>query len=487
MFLRARDGAGGSLNAMAVYTKHPVAEPPAPPAREATGHLMLRAYSVLCLFGVFGHTAVYNLLGTGGAAVVLAVLTLGALGLWIPAVAKGRPTRFRWRRLPWAALIYATLALVSVLWSRWPSATLLTWVLMAAITVTALMIATMLTWQEIVRALSTMLKLLLGLSLLIELWVALVLRHPILPNFADLPPGRIDPVSYWVRGNLFNGGRIQGIVGNAHELAMMCLFALIVFGVLYAARVRRRGMLLVWSVLAVVLLVKAASTTVYLGLVVLLVVLAAALVARAATGRGARRALYLVFVIVAAGGVAGGVLLRDRVLALFGKGSDLTGRVEIWQSVWERALTRPVFGNGFSSPWVPWDPAFDGWILNHGLTVFHAHDMWLDVFLQLGAVGVALMVIAWLALLWRSWFFAVDRPRWDLDAHRPYSALSLVPLLLTVALLFEGVAESAPIMLWGWMLLILLSFKMKSVPLIGIGVSERTPLVERGMLSRQVP
>ncbi|MFD5225022.1 O-antigen ligase family protein [Microbacterium sp. NPDC058342] len=472
---------------MAVYTKHPVAAPPVAPARETTGHLMVRAYGVLCLFAVFAHTAVYNLVGPVGAVIVLTVLTLGALAIWVPAVAKGRPTRFPWRRLPWAALGYGALALVSVLWSRWPMATLLTWALLAAVTVTALFLSTLLSWQEIARALSTAFKLILGLSLAIELWVSLLLRHPLLPNFVDAPDGRIDPHLYWVRGNLFDGGRIQGIVGNAHTLAMMCLFALIVFGVLYAARVRRRGVLIVWALLAVVLLVAAASTTVYLGVAVILAVLAAALIARRATMPAARRVVYLVFAAVAVVAVASATLLGGRVLELFGKSADLTGRVEIWQKVWERAITRPAFGNGFSSPWVPWDPAFQGWIVDHGLTVFHAHDMWLDVFLQLGAAGVVLMAIAWLALTWRAWFFAVDRPRWDLDARRPYSAISLLPLLLTTALLFEGLAESAPIMLWGWLLLILLSFKMKSVPLIGVSVGERTPLISHGPRARPVP
>ncbi|GAA3927135.1 O-antigen ligase family protein [Microbacterium soli] len=472
---------------MAEHSKHPVAAPPAAPARETTGHLAVRGYGVLCLFAVFAHTAVYNLVGPVGAVIVMIVLTAGALAIWIPAVARRRPTRFPWRRLPWTALGYGALALVSVLWSRWPGATLLTWPLLAGVTVVALLVGTMLSWQEIVRALSTTLKLILGLSLAIELWVALVVRHPILPNFADIPDGRIDPVSYWVRGNLFDGGRIQGIVGNAHTLAMMCLFALIVFGVLFAARVRRRGLLVVWAALAVFLLVRAASTTVYLGVAVLLAVLAAALVARAADGPRARRRAYLCFALVGVVVVATAVLLRDRILAVFGKSSDLTGRVEIWRAVWERAITRPVFGNGFSSPWVPWDPAFDGWILDHGITVFHAHDMWLDVFLQLGATGVVLMGIAWLALTWRAWFFAVDRPRWDLDARRPYSAISLLPLLMTTALLFEGIAESAPIVLWGWLTLILLSFKMKSVPLIGIGVGERTPVISHGPRARPVP
>lgn len=445
---------------------------------------MVRAYSVLSLFCVFGHTAVYNLVGPVGSGILLVVLSAGALAIWIPAVVAQRPTRFPWRRLPWAALGYAALALVSTLWSRWPAATLLTWSLLAAITVTALLVATMLTWQEIARALSTALKVILGLSLAIELWVALVLRHPLLPNFVDLPDGKVDPHLYWVRGNLFDGGRIQGVVGNAHTLAMMCLFALIVFGVLYATQVRRRTMLIVWAALAVVLLVKAASATVYLSIAVVVAVLIAALIARVTRRRGP---LYLGFGVVAVLGVATAVVLRDNLLALLGKGSDLTGRIEIWQAVWDRAITRPVLGNGFSSPWVPWDPAFDGWILNHGLTVFHAHDMWLDVFLQLGVVGVILMAVAWLALTWRAWFFAVDRPRWDLDAERPYSPLSLLPVLLVAVLLVEGLAESAPIMLWGWLLLILLSFKMKAVPLIGVGVGERTPVISHGPQSRQVP
>ncbi|MFP3822095.1 hypothetical protein SB658_25700, partial [Bacillus sp. SIMBA_008] len=84
--------------------------------------------------------------------------------------------------------------------------------------------------------------------------------------------------------------------------------------------------------------------------------------------------------------------------------------------------------------------------------------------LQLGALGVVLMALAYVSLLWRSWFFAVDRPRWDLEAARPFSPLTLLPSLFTIVLLVQGLSESTPIMLWGWMLLVLLSFKLKSVP-----------------------
>ena len=39
----------------------------------------------------------------------------------------------------------------------------------------------------------------------------------------------------------------------------------------------------------------------------------------------------------------------------------------------------------------------------------------------------------------------------------------------------------------GWLLLVMLSFKIKSVPLVGVGLSERTPLISHGAQPRQVP
>lgn len=460
---------------MAQHSRLSTAPPPSAPARESTGHLLLRAHIVLLLFGVFAHTAVFNLLGVDGAAVVLGVLLLGTLGLAVPRIALARPARFPWRRLPWAALGYLALALVSVLWSRWPSATLLTWTLQASITVVALFIAFTLSWHEIARALSSALKWVLGLSLVLELWVPLVLRRPLLPFFSDLPAGKPDPHWYWVRGDLFDGGRLQGIVGNSNTLGILCAIALVVFALLYAQGARRRPALLIWIALAAFFFLRAGSATAYASLAIGALVLGAALLFRRARRPAQRTRLYAVFAAVAVVGAAGIWFARNTVFGALGKSSDLTGRVEIWRKVWDRAVQHPVFGNGFSSPWVPWDPAFHGWIIDHRITVFMAHNMWLDVFLQLGAIGVVLIAIVFLAFAWRAWFFAVDRPRWDLVDDRPYAALSLLPTVLVAMLLVLGLAESTPIMLWGWLLVILLSFKMKISPFVGSGPGEGAP------------
>ncbi|MEV4666883.1 O-antigen ligase family protein [Microbacterium sp. LWO12-1.2] len=471
---------------MAQYTKHPVAARPTAPERESTGHLLLRGYAILVLIVTFAHSAVYNLLGQDGAGVVLAVFTLATVAIGVPMLARKRPQPFRWRRLPWTALGYVTLALISVAWSQWRVPTLVTWVLLAAVTVNALFLVHVLTWNEIIRALSSAFKWILGLSLALELWVSLVLHGPLLPNFLTLPDGKIDPQWYWVRDNLFDGGRIQGIVGNANLLAIISLFAIITFGVLFAARARWRTTLALWILLAAYFLLRTSSATAFVCAAAVVVVLVVALAMRRARTPGARTRVYTIAIGTTVIGGAAVWVLREPLFALLGRSADLTGRSEkIWTKVLERASEHPFFGNGFSSPWIPSDPAFDGWITDHGITVFHAHNMWLDVFMQLGALGVALMAIAYLSLLWRAWFFAVDRPRWDLNSRRAYSPLTLLPSLFTVVLLVQGLSESTPIMLWGWMLLVLLSFKLKSVPLVGVG--ERDLVFERGTRPRRVP
>ncbi|WP_456283627.1 O-antigen ligase family protein [Microbacterium sp. JZ101] len=475
---------------MTQLSRHPVADPPTAPEREKTGHLLLRAYAVLVVFSALAHSFWYNLAGVAGAAVLLGALTLATLAIWLPRLRRSRrATPFAWRRLPWLGLAYAAFALLSLLWSAWPAATAVTWLLLASATLQGLFLADALTWRELVRCLEISLRWVLGLSLLLELWVAGIRRRPLLPNFSDAPADP-DPHWYWVRGNLLDGvldpGRVQGIVGNANLLGILCLLALIVFGIRLADRAPSPAVRIVWIAVAAFLLLRSGSVTTLVALVAVAGVLCAALlIRRAALPRG-RTPLYAVFAGVAVVGIVSAVLLRERLLALVGREGDLTGRGDIWQAVLERASTRPVAGNGFASPWLPWDPAFDGWILDHGITVFHAHDMWLDVYLQLGAIGVALVAGVFAALTWRAWFFAVDRPRWDIRADRPYQAITLLPILVVAMLLVQGLTESGPIMLWGWMLVTLLAFKIKSVPLVDVGVAEasapeRRPLrVRRG-------
>jgi len=109
-----------------------------------------------------------------------------------------------------------------------------------------------------------------------------------------------------------------------------------------------------------------------------------------------------------------------------------------------------------------------------------AHNMWVDVSMQLGIIGVVLLALLYLAFVWRAWFFAIDRPRWDLRADRPYSPLTLLPTLVGAILLVQGLAESSPLLLWGWLFLVMLGSKIKQSPHVGVGPAEETAAIERG-------
>lgn len=459
---------------MAMYTSHPVSALPTAPPRETTGHLLLRAWCVFVLFLALGGVGVINAVGPTVAGIVVVASALVSAVVWSvvrPPVAV--------RRLPFLAFGYVAWAGLSILWSAWPAASVLTWLLLAITTFQGLFVGAVLTWRDVVGAVASAAKWAVGLSLLFELAVSIFVRGPILPGFVR-PEGRMDPIVYWSRDNLFDGGRIQGIFGNANLLGAAMLLAIIVFAIRYAARAPRRSLLWGWIAVAAFLLVRAGSATTVVAAAFVVLVLATVLVMRTARRPGERTRWYVLYALVGLGGGAALWFGRDSVFGALGRDADLTGREGIWADVLARADQHPFVGWGFSTPWISSEPLIDGWIVDHGQTVVQAHSMWLDVYFQLGGVGVVLLALVFLAYVWRSWFFAIDRPRWDLRADRPYSPLTLLPTLVGALLVVQGLTESTPLLLWGWMLVVLFGSKIKQSPLLGVGPAEQSLAIERG-------
>ncbi len=465
---------------MAVYSKHPASAPPAPPVREKTGHLMLRGWCIFVMFMALSGTAWVHAFGELSAAVITIGGGIVSVILWFVV----RPP-VQWRRLPWFVVAFVALATLSLLWSAWPQTTALTLLLLWITTIQALFVGSVLTWRELVRAAASALKWVMALSILFELWVAVVVQAPILPGFEVATAA--DPIEYWSRNNLFEGGRLQGIMGNANLLGPVALLAIIVFGIRIALRAPRRGLLWAWIALSAYLFVRASSATAYVAAAGVVVVLATVLLMRRARRPHERTKYYVAYAVVGLGGLAALYFLRDTIFTALGRSADLTGREDIWEKVLARAEERPWLGWGYAPPWAPWDPAFDGWIIDHGQTVLQAHNMWIDIRMQLGIVGVVITALLYLAFVWRSWFFAVDRPRWDLRDDRPYSPITLLPTLIGAIVLVQGLAESSPLMLWGWMFVVMLGAKIKQSPHVGVGPAEQSLAIERGEPTKQAP
>ncbi|MDJ0350973.1 O-antigen ligase family protein [Cryobacterium sp. PH29-G1] len=365
-----------------------------------------------------------------------------------------------WRKFPKTITAFLLLATLSIAWSYYPGASALGIALQLITTLAALFLAVTLTWPELLRTLAGALRWVLALSLVFELIVAVVIRHPVLPFFVDYGTIHIPNAFYWSRGLLLAGGPIEGIVANRNLLGFVALLAIIVFTVQLRAHTVKRGAGLVWLTVAIGMLVLTRSATVTVALAAVVAALLFALWARTVHDQH-RRPLYVVAAASVGVVVAALALFSSQLFALLGRSEDLTGRFDIWASVTQLALERPVFGWGWVSYWVPWVEPFNDLAVRKGVTYLQAHNAWLDVWLQLGIFGVILFAALVFSTLWRAWFLAVDRPRRGVTDNEPFAVSALLPLLLLVALIAQSVAESRLLVESGWVILIVLAVVTK--------------------------
>jgi len=91
----------------------------------------------------------------------------------------------------------------------------------------------------------------------------------------------------------------------------------------------------------------------------------------------------------------GGVFTVDfggqaEVFKAMGRSSDLTGRTEIWQILIPMA-PNPIVGSGFETFWVGWRTPDLERLVHFGIN--EAHDGYIEVYLQLGLLGLGLIAL----------------------------------------------------------------------------------------------
>jgi O-antigen ligase len=132
----------------------------------------------------------------------------------------------------------------------------------------------------------------------------------------------------------------------------------------------------------------------------------AVLAVRRARTRRARIATYWTLAALVLAGGALVTLFSRQLLALLGKSDTLTGRLGIWDAVIGLAQQRPVAGWGWISYWAPWVAPFKNLVKKAGVQQLHAHNAWLDVWLQLGILGVVVFAALVLLTGYRAWRMA---------------------------------------------------------------------------------
>lgn len=377
------------------------------------------------------------------------LVALAIIVLWVLVAIR---LRVDLRRIPIALGTLLGLMVASLVWSFYPGATavgLLT--TLATVAVGAIMAHTV-SLEQLLRALGVALRWIIGLSLAFELVVAAVFQRPVLPLWVSWEEP-FPKAFYWSRALLFEGGRIQGIPGNANLLAFAALIGVIVFAIQVAER--RVGAAAGWGWLGASLLTLALtrSSTVLVAGLAALVALGVLLLARRLTMRG-RLTLYGLTAAAAAGAVVLAFAFRETLLDLLGRSDDLTGRLDIWAAVIGLAEQRPVLGWGWVSYWAPWVEPFDDLVVINGVTYLQAHNAWLDVLMQLGWVGLVVFTILIVTTGARVLSWSVDAPLGD---PAPTAALRLLPALLLTVLLVHSLAESRLLIEAGLVLLVYLA------------------------------
>lgn len=424
----------------------------------------LQLLAVLILIDTIGGVAVRNLIGWPAFVALSIALVVAAIVVLI----RLRPRDLRWSNLPISLIAFLAIATASIAWSQYRFESLLGTLILLATTTVAIFLAFALTWHTFFRALATSLRYLLLGSLLFELIISIFVRHPVYIWWVDAPADDEKPLKLlmWSRNLLFEGGPIQGLFGNSVLLGFTALLGLIVFTLQLVANDVRPFKGWFFITLSVLLLGLTRSATIAVALLAVVIALGFALWARrlgdTETGYRSRTPLYVTATALILAGVAAITFARDFVFSLLGKSSDLTGRVETWQKVIELAQQHPVFGWGWVGYWAPWVEPFKSLDTKNHIQVMHAHNAWLDVWLQVGIIGLVLFALLIFSTFWRLWFAAVDRPRVSATEWIPYRTTSLAPFLIVVALLVQSLTESRILVEGGWVLLVLSSMQIKT-------------------------
>jgi exopolysaccharide production protein ExoQ len=184
----------------------------------------------------------------------------------------------------------------------------------------------------------------------------------------------------------------RGIYNTKNACAAMTSFFLA--GAFYAPSLTLLGRLWrrMYVGLSLILIFMSKSATSYILVLLLLIfVITVKLTQRL---RVSDRAAAIALAILLMGStVAAAVLSMSQILFALGKSSTLTGRTSIWHSAMAAVLKRPLLGYGYMAFWQPFSGRVNTVFLENRWSVSGAHNGFLEVWLSLGAIGLALILL----------------------------------------------------------------------------------------------
>ena len=371
-----------------------------------------------------------QLIGPAGLIAIIAGLVVLA-----GASAFARRESIQWRGLlPISLLAFLGWAGLSVLWSAYKWATLGGLAFLGAFTVLALYVALMRDTIQIVRAYGDVLRFVLGVSIALEIISGVLVDTPI--KLLD------------ISGNLDVLGPIQGISGTRNQLGILAVIALITFLTELRTRSVPRG-LAIGSIVGAGIALLLTRSPVAIGALIVVALAAVALygLRRVAPERRRFWQVGLLVAVVIAAGLAWA--FRSVIVSVLNAGGELSYRLEVWRQTWALIGLNPLEGWGWIGDWREDIPPFVLFAPIGSRPTTSAVNAFVDVWFQVGLVGLAIFVgLVGLALV-RSWLLA----------SRRRSFVFTWPALVLVALITTALAESSLIVEFGWLTFVVCAVK----------------------------
>ena len=327
--------------------------------------------------------------------------------------------------LPISLLVFLGWAGVSVFWSEYQWATVAGLGYLGVFSALGIYIALVRDTIQIVRAFGDVLRMILVASLVLEIFSGLLIDSPI--RFLA------------IEGHLDIGGPIQGLLGTRNQLGVVALIAAVTFGTELRTKSIRPGLAIASLVLAGITMILTRSALIG-GAIVVLAVAIVALYAlrRVPPARRTFAQLALLAGVAVVALVAWG--FRAAIIALSNAGGELDYRLRLWNEMTALIRINPIEGWGWIGRWRPNISPFPAFVSGDRIPRSGV-NAYLDVWFQLGGVGILIFVgLVGLAFV-RSWLLAGQKR----------SIVFAWPALVLVVLLSSALFESSLLVEYGWL------------------------------------
>lgn len=366
------------------------------------------------------------------AALILLVLLQAA-----SLIARRDELDWNWAILPISLLAYLGWAGISVFWSEYQRVTLVSFGYLLLVTFVGVYIGLSRDTIQIIRSFGDVLRAVLLVSLVLEVLSGIIF---------DAPLAVLN-----IHAELAVGGPISGLVSDRNQLGLLAAIAVATFIIEWRMRAITRTVAIPSLVLAVASIVFTKSPVVTMVAVVLFAAAAVLYGIRRLPAARRQLAQYVVLGMLALGAAVAWAF-RAPIIAVFNATGELQFRLELWQDVLNFVSFHWLEGWGWTGIWNPAIPPYVGLTPTDGRPHDSALNALVDLWLQIGAVGVFLfLALIGLAFV-RSWLLA----------GRRRSVVHTWPALVLVALIAVSVAESAVLTEGGWLLFVICCVKASS-------------------------